>query len=69
MESQLMAGTKEKDAVGTLDPEPDAARTPLGRRLAELRARIVASGEPLLDWSQLEREIAERRGELDHPTR
>ena len=37
-------------------------RTPLGRRLWELRKRIVASGEPLLDWDDLEREIAERRG-------
>ena len=37
-------------------------KTPLGRRLRELRKRIVASGEPLLDWDDLEREIAERRG-------
>lgn len=37
-------------------------KTPLGRRLWELRKRIVASGEPLLDWDDLEREIAERRG-------
>jgi hypothetical protein len=37
-------------------------RTPLGRLLWELRKRMVASGEPLLDWDDLEREIAERRG-------
>ncbi|MFY9819846.1 MAG: hypothetical protein WAM82_00585 [Thermoanaerobaculia bacterium] len=37
-------------------------KTPLGRRLWELRKRIVVSGEPLLDWDDLEREIAERRG-------
>jgi len=37
-------------------------KTSLGRRLRELRKRIVASGEPLLDWDELEREIAERRG-------
>jgi hypothetical protein len=37
-------------------------RTPLGRRLWELRKRIVASGEPLLDWDDIDREIAERRG-------
>jgi hypothetical protein len=43
-------------------------RTELGRRLWELRKRIVSSGEPLLDWDDLEREVAERRGgagELD----
>jgi hypothetical protein len=39
-------------------------RTPLGSRLWELRKRIVASGEPLLDEGDLEREIAERRGGL-----
>lgn len=37
-------------------------RTPLGRRLWEIRKRIVESGEPLLDGEDLEREIAERRG-------
>lgn len=38
-------------------------RTPLGRRLMKLRAQIVASGEPLLGWDDIEREVAERRGE------
>ncbi|MFL6193025.1 MAG: hypothetical protein ACJ75H_02545 [Thermoanaerobaculia bacterium] len=38
-------------------------RTPLGRQLWEIRQRIVASGERLLDWDELEREVAERRGE------
>lgn len=37
-------------------------RTPLGRRLWELRKEIVASGEPLLDWDGIEREVTERRG-------
>jgi hypothetical protein len=39
------------------------ARTELGRRLRALREQIVASGERLLDWDELEQEIAERRGE------
>jgi hypothetical protein len=44
-------------------PEPEfQPKTPLGRRLWELRKQIVASGEPLLDSEDLEREIAERRG-------
>ena len=37
-------------------------KTPLGRRLWELRKRIVASGVPLLEWDDIEREVAERRG-------
>ncbi|MGA2263081.1 MAG: hypothetical protein ABSH28_16820 [Acidobacteriota bacterium] len=39
------------------------ARTALGRRLLEIRKRIVERGEPLLSWVDLEREIAARRGE------
>jgi len=31
-------------------------------RLREIRSSIVASGEPLLDWDDIEREVAERRG-------
>jgi hypothetical protein len=38
-------------------------RTPLGRELWEIRQRVLESGEPLLDWEGLEREIAERRGD------
>jgi hypothetical protein len=38
-------------------------KTPLGRRLMELHAEVVASGQPLLEsWDDLEREVAERRG-------
>ena len=35
-------------------------RTPLGLKLWEIRKRIVASGEPLLGWDDIEREVAER---------
>jgi hypothetical protein len=38
-------------------------RTSLGRKLMVLRKQIERSGEPLLDWEDLDREIAERRGE------
>ena len=48
-------------------PESEEAeyepRTELGRKLVRLRKEIELSGEPLLDWDDLEREIAERRGE------
>ncbi len=37
-------------------------RTELGRKLIAIRRRIEESGEPLLDWDGLERELAERRG-------
>jgi len=43
-------------------PKP---RTTLGKRLLELRHIIVASGEPLLDWDQVEREVHERRAERE----
>jgi len=44
---------------------PTPLRTPLGQRLAQIRERIVASGEPLLSWPEIEREIAERGGEAE----
>ena len=37
-------------------------RTPLGKKLLEIRQRIVASGRPLLDWEDIDREIAVQRG-------
>jgi hypothetical protein len=37
-------------------------QTPLGKKLWEIRQRIVKSGVPLLNDEELEREIAERRG-------
>jgi hypothetical protein len=43
---------------------PKQRRTPLGRRLDEIRARIKASGQPLLSWEDIDRELAERRGEV-----
>ncbi len=41
------------------------ANTPLGRRLWELRAKIITSGLPLLDGYGSERAVAERRGAHD----
>jgi hypothetical protein len=40
------------------------ARTPLGKRLREIRARIVASGDLLLDWQGIDRQLARR---MHHP--
>jgi hypothetical protein len=44
---------------------PGVARTRLGEQLLQIRAQIVASGEPLLSWQEIEREVAERRGEFE----
>jgi len=38
------------------------ARTPLGRKLRELRSRIVKAGEPGLSWEEIEEDVASRRG-------
>jgi hypothetical protein len=46
-----------QDPVASYQP-----KTSLGQRLKEIRAEIVASGEPLLDWEGIEGEKNERRG-------
>ena len=46
-----------EDVISGVEP-----RTQLGRRLASLRAEILASGAPMMDGGELEKEIAERRG-------
>jgi hypothetical protein len=42
-----------------IDPE---TREALIQKMLRAREEIVRSGVPLLDWDDLEREIAERRG-------
>jgi predicted DNA-binding antitoxin AbrB/MazE fold protein len=42
-----------------IDDEP---RTTLGRDLRLLRARVVSSGVPLLDWDGIEEEVRRHRG-------
>jgi len=48
-------------------PQPEKEyhpRTPLGKRLWELRQQILAEdGVELLDWDGIERELAERRAQ------
>ena len=48
-----------------LTKSPPTADSPLGEKLRAIRSRIVESGIPLLNDDELEREIAERRGERD----
>lgn len=59
-----LARPLEGNETRVSEKEPDyEARTPLGRKLVRIREQIEQSGVPLLDWDELEREIAERRGE------
>jgi hypothetical protein len=56
---------KSQDPVASYKP-----KTLLGQRLKEIRAEILASGEPLLDWEGIEGEKNKRRcgyqGRLTH---
>lgn len=50
------------DFVDFLYLKTSASKPPLGERLRQLRAKIVASGEPLLTPEEIEKEVASRRG-------
>ena len=58
--------------VSVLAPEKLSAsmdslpQTELGARLRILRGQILAAEAPPLGWEDLQRELAERRGECDH---
>lgn len=55
---------KQQEALAFVDrlsrPNTDS---PLGQKLRAIRAKIVESGVPLLSDTELELEIAERRGD------
>lgn len=40
-------------------------RTPLGKKLLRIRERIIASGERLFSWDEIEQEIAAQRGQIE----
>ena len=52
------------DFVEFLRLKTSANKTPLGERLRQIRALIVASGKYLLDEDEIEKELASRRGGL-----
>ncbi|MGV0102713.1 Addiction module component [Nostoc sp. DSM 114160] len=57
------AQDKVLEFAQSLKPELEfVPQTPLGKKLWEIRQRIVASGVPLLSDEELEQELAERRG-------
>ncbi len=51
----------KKTAATQQEAEPKS-QPALGERLRQIRAEIVTSGVPLLDWEGVEHEKAERRG-------
>ena len=51
----------------TIEAVEGEARTPLGRKLRELRSRTLASGAPALGWDEIEEEVATRRGGWREP--
>ena len=61
--TEAKSGDRRGDEVAHALAQAQQAKTPLGRRLWEIRASIVASGLPLLSWDEIDREIEERRGE------
>jgi predicted DNA-binding antitoxin AbrB/MazE fold protein len=45
----------------------ETPRTPLGRRLRDLREAILADGTPTLGWEGIAEEVATRRGGWREP--
>ena len=62
-EDTVTSAAHEAKPVTTFTP-----RTPLGKRLWRLRQKIQTTGESLLDWDGVIREVQERRGERDDGT-
>lgn len=52
----------------TVNPKPLnlTPQSSLGERLRQIRGRIVASGTPLLNREELEKEVASRRGGIEN---
>ncbi|NJM75842.1 MAG: hypothetical protein HC852_08740 [Acaryochloridaceae cyanobacterium RU_4_10] len=65
---RILPPVKQQEVLAFADrltKSSPTADSPLGEKLRAIRARIVESGIPLLSDTELEREIAERRGERD----
>ena len=50
--------------VESLNEQKQPKQTELGQRLRQIRAKILASGEPLLNRDEIEQEVINRRGNL-----
>ena len=58
----VMARSAKLKETETTQEEGSHSRARLIESLRKARQEYLRSGEPLLDWDGLEREIAERRG-------
>ena len=47
-----------------MNREKQTQQTELGQRLRQIRTKIVASGEPLLNRKEIKQEVINRRGGL-----
>ncbi len=65
-EQPVQLGEKTKVRL-LIEEEANSPRTPLGRRLRELRSQILEEGARPLDWSQISDEVAARRGGFREP--
>jgi hypothetical protein len=65
--SKVLGDATESTELGPHEPSlaPAPSRTELGRQLRDIRRSIVESGIALLDWDQIEAELAARRGERE----
>ena len=52
--------------VESLNEQKQSKQTELGQRLRQIRAKIVSSGEPLLNQEEIEQEVINRRGGLQN---
>ena len=52
-----------KAEIAWRDVDRFVPRTPLGKKLWNLRQQILASSVPLLTWDEIEAEVRQRRGE------
>jgi len=61
---EYIAGEKPLSLISREETVSYSPKTPLGKKLWEIRKRAIASSESnLLNWDELEQEIADRRGE------
>ena len=52
--------------VESLNEQKQSKQTELGQRLRQIRAKIVSSGEPLLNQEEIKQEVINRRGGLQN---
>lgn len=52
--------------VESLNEQKQPKQTELGQRLRQIRAKIVSSGEPLLNKEEIKQEVTNRRGGLQN---